>query len=473
MTATPAPATARKSVWAWLLSWIYFAERVGQPRGLDLLFYTEMWERFSYYGMRGFLILYLSAAVAHGGLGFDDTHSSNVVKWYTSSVWLTPILGGLIADRYLGQYRSVFVGGVIIALGHFTLAFKSLPSFYTGLVLIVLGTGLLKPNISAMVGSLYEQGDTRRDAGFSVFYMGINVGAFLGITGAGWLAQKVDWHIGFAAAGVGMTIGLIQYALGKRRLQRALDRLAAQPRLVSPPVAGSAGLGIRSRVAQLWSWILSFTGEERKRIAAVFILFIFAALFWGAYEQAASTLNLFADRYTDLNVLGYAIPSSWLQAVQPIMVITLAPVMAWLWVRLGSREPSSPTKFAIGLLCAGLAFLLLVPAGLIAQSGVGIRVSPLWLVAAYIIEEIGELCLSPVGLSAVTKLAPARIVSLMMGVFFLSNWLGNLLAGWTAGFFSSMPLAILFGATAAVSLAAALIMALLVKPLRRLMGGVH
>jgi len=432
-----------------------------------------MWERFSYYGMRGFLILYATASVASGGLGFDVPHGASVYKWYTSSVWLTPILGGLIADRFLGQYRSVFLGGVVIALGHFTLAFKSLPSFYTGLVLIVLWTGLLKPNISAMVGSLYDQGDARRDAGFSIFYMGINVGAFLGITAAGWLAQKIDWHIGFAAAGVGMTMGLIQYVLGKRRLQPALDRLAAQRGQVSPLALGLAEATIGQRARQLWDSARSFTGEERKRIAAVFVLFVFAALFWGAYEQAGSTLNLFADRFTNLNVFGYVIPSSWLQSVQPIMVIVLAPVMAWLWVRLGPREPSSPTKFGIGLLCAGLAFLLLVPAGLFAQSGFGVKVSPLWLVAAYTIEEIGELCLSPVGLSAVTKLAPTRIVSLMMGVFFLSNWLGNLLAGWTAGFFSSMPLAQLFGVTAAVSLGAAAVMFMVLKPVQRLMGGVR
>ena len=443
------------------------------PRGLSTLFFTEMWERFSYYGMRGFLILYATASIASGGLGFDVAHGANVYKWYTSSVWLTPILGGFIADRFLGQYRSVFLGGVIIAVGHFTLAFKSLPSFYTGLALIVLGTGLLKPNISAMVGSLYDRGDARRDAGFSIFYMGINVGAFAGITGAGWLAQKIDWHIGFAAAGVGMTLGLIQYVLGKRRLQPALDRLAAQRGQVFPLAMGLAEATIGQRARQLWDSARSFTGEERKRIAAVFVLFVFAALFWGAYEQAGSTLNLFADRYTDLGVFGYVIPSSWLQSVQPIMVITLAPVIAWLWVRLGPREPSSPTKFGIGLLCAGLAFLLLVPAGLIAQSGPGVKVSPLWLVAAYTIEEIGELCLSPVGLSAVTKLAPTRIVSLMMGVFFLSNWLGNLLAGWTAGFFGSMPLAQLFGVTAAVSLGAAAVMFVLIKPVQRLMGGVR
>ena len=440
----------------------------GHPRGLSTLFFTEMWERFSYYGMRGFLILYLTAAVTRGGLGFSVEHGADVYKWYVSSVWLTPIVGGLVADRWLGQYRSVFVGGVIIALGHFTLAFHPLSFFYAGLTLIVIGTGLLKPNVSTIVGSLYDQGDERRDAGFSLFYMGINVGAFLGIVGAGWLAQKVAWHVGFAAAGVGMTFGLIQYVAGRRRLEPALDRLVAE-RVRREPVLQ---VGLRDRLAAGMASLRGFTKLERRRIAAVFVLFVFAALFWGAYEQAGSTLNLFADRYTNLAVLGYQIPSSWLQAVQPIFVITLAPVLAWLWVKLGTHEPSIPAKFAMGLLSAALAFALLVPAARIAQGELGIRVSPLWLIAAYAIEEVGELCLSPVGLSAVTKLAPQRIVGLMMGVFFLSNWLGNLLAGWTAGFFTEMPLVTLFGTVATVCLGAAAVMALLIKPVRKLMGGV-
>jgi POT family proton-dependent oligopeptide transporter len=438
----------------------------GHPRGLSTLFFTEMWERFSYYGMRGFLILYAVAPVANGGLGFDVSHGANIYKWYTSSVWFTPIIGGLVADRLLGQYRSVLAGGVIIALGHFTLAFKALPAFYLGLTLIAVGTGLLKPNISSIVGSLYEPGEARRDAGFSIFYMGINIGAFAGIMGAGWLAQKVDWHIGFAAAGVGMTFGLIQYVLGRKRLEPALDRLAEQRQ------RAASGIGTRPAARNMLGELRSLSAEERKRIGVVFILFIFAAIFWGAYEQAGSTLNLFADKYTNLDVLGYQIPSSWLQAVQPIMVILLAPVLAWLWTRLGPREPSSPAKFAVGLLAAGLAFLLLVPAGAHAQSAVGVRVSPLWLVGAYVIEEVGELCISPVGLSAVTKLAPVRFVSLMMGVFFLSNWLGNFLAGSTAGLFVSMPLSQLFGAVAAVCLVAAVIMFVLVKPVKRMMGGV-
>ena len=428
----------------------------GHPRGLSTLFFTEMWERFSYYGMRAFLILYMTASVANGGLGFDDRHAATVYGNYVGSVWLTPILGGLIADRLLGQYKSVLLGGSIIALGHFTLAFKTLSTFYAGLVLIVIGTGLLKPNVSTIVGSLYEDGDARRDAGFSVFYMGINLGAFIGPIIAGGLAQKVNWHLGFAMAGVGMVLGLVQYVVGRSHIEPGLARLAARPKPVKTAAGGGGG----------------FSAQEWKRIAVVFVLFVFASIFWGAYEQAGSTLNLFGDRYTNNTVLGFSYPSSWYVSVQAFFVIALSPVFAWIWIKLGPRQPSVPAKFALALLFAGIAFLLLVPAGSMAQSGAGIKVSPLWLVAAYFIEEWGELCLSPVGLSAVTKLAPVRIVSLMMGVFFLSNSLGNKLAGWTAGFFSSMPLSQLFGAVAAVCLVAAVIMFALVKPVKRMMGGV-
>jgi POT family proton-dependent oligopeptide transporter len=415
-----------------------------------------MWERFSYYGMRAFLILYMTASVANGGLGFDDRTAATVYGNYVGSVWLTPILGGLIADRFLGQYRSVLLGGAIIALGHFTLAFKSLSTFYAGLVLIVIGTGLLKPNVSTIVGALYEDGDARRDAGFSIFYMGINLGAFIGPLIAGGLAQKVDWHLGFAIAGIGMVLGLVQYVVGKRHIETGLERLASRPQ----SVAAAAGTGG------------GFTPEEWKRIAVIFVLFVFASIFWGAYEQAGSTLNLFGDRYSNNVVFGFAFPSSWYISVQALFVILLAPVIAWVWVKLGPHQPSVPAKFALALLFVGLAFLLLVPAGAMAQGGAGLKVSPLWLVGAYFIEEWGELCLSPVGLSAVTKLAPTRIVSLMMGVFFLSNALGNKLAGWTAGFFSSMPLSQLFGAVAGVSLVAALFMFALIRPVKKLMGGV-
>jgi POT family proton-dependent oligopeptide transporter len=350
----------------------------------------------------------------------------------------------------------VLVGGIVIALGHFTLAFPPLPFFYGGLALIVIGTGLLKPNVSTLVGSLYERGDQHRDAGFSVFYMGINLGAFIGPLIAGWLAQRVSWHAGFAAAGVGMALGLVQYVAGKRYLQAALDRLSAE----TPAQTAVTPATVK------------FSAADWKRIGAVVVLFLFASLFWGAYEQAGSTLNLFADRHTRLSMAGFEFPSSWFQSVQPLFVILLAPVFAWLWVRLGDRQPSSPAKFACGLFFAGLAFLVLVPAGAAAQEQ-GIRVSPWWLIAAFFLAELGELCLSPVGLSVVTKLAPARVLGLMMGVWFLSNALGNKLAGWAAGFFSTMPLPTLFGTVAAVTLVAAAILFLLLRPVKQLMGDVR
>ena len=446
----------------------------GHPRGLSTLFFTEMWERFSYYGMRAFLILYMVAPVAAGGLGFSDAHAASVYGTYTGSVWAAAIFGGLIADRLLGQYRTVLVGGVIIAIGHFTLAFKSLPSFYAGLGLIVLGTGCLKPNVSTLVGSLYAQGDKRRDAGFSIFYMGINLGATLGPLIAGYLAQNVNWHIGFASAGVGMAFGVAQYVLGRERLQHGIARLGpANERQRASHASGAPEGHTSEGGAEFQGRSPSISTGEWKRIFAIVFFFAAAVVFWGAYEQAGSTLNLFADRYTRLEVFGLHFPSSWFQSVQPIFVILLSPFFGWLWLRLGRSEPSVPAKFALGLLFMGLSFAVLIPAGSMAQSGAGIRVSPWFLVWAYFVSELGELCVSPIGLSAVTKLAPLRIVGLMMGVWFLSNAFGNKLAGWAAGFFSTVPLQTLFWDVTVVLLIASAVMFVLVGPIKRLMGGVQ
>jgi proton-dependent oligopeptide transporter, POT family len=430
----------------------------GHPRGLATLFFTEMWERFSYYGMRAFLILYMVHAV-----GFDDRHAGRVYGNYTAGVWAAAIVGGILADSWLGQYRSVLIGGIIIALGHFTLAFHPLPFFYTGLSLIVVGTGLLKPNVSGLVGALYEPGDARRDAGFSIFYMGINLGATIGPFIAGGLAQKVDWHLGFACAGVGMSLGLLQYVLGRQSLQPAIERLARRPKPVSTaPVAGAPSRGF-----------LGFTATEWKRIGAMGVFFVFAAIFWGAYEQAGSSLNLFGDRYTTLRILGFTFPSSWYVSVQAIFVILLAPAFAWLWIRLGKYEPTTPTKFAFGLFFVGLSFLfLLIPAGAI-QGTPGLRVSPFWLVGCYFIQELGELCISPVGLSVFTKLAPVKIVGMMLGLWFLADSVGNKVAGYAAGFISSAPLPQLFGVVGAVCVGASLIAFAIVRPVKRLMGGVR
>ena len=428
----------------------------GHPRGLSTLFFTEMWERFSYYGMRAFLILYMVHA-----LGFDDKHAGRIYGNYTAGVWAAAIVGGIVADWWLGQYRSVLIGGIIIALGHFTLAFHPLPFFYVGLSLIVIGTGLLKPNVSGIVGALYDPADTRRDAGFSIFYMGINLGAFIGPLIAGWLAQKVDWHLGFACAGVGMSLGLVQYALGRRRLQPAIERLAHRPRPAAAAAAPSSG------------GFIGFTVAEWKRIAAMAVFFVLAAIFWGAYEQAGSSLNLFGDRYTTLRILGFEFPSSWYVSVQAIFVIVLAPAFAWLWIRLGKYEPTTPTKFAFGLFFVGLSFLfLLIPAGAI-QGTPGLRVSPFWLIGCYFIQELGELSISPVGLSVFTKLAPVRIVGMMLGLWFLADSVGNKVAGYAAGFISTAPLPQLFGVVGAVCIGASLVAFAIVTPVKRLMGGVR
>ena len=437
----------------------------GHPRGLSTLFFTEMWERFSYYGMRAFLILYMTTPIVAGGLGMADSDATSIYGTYTGSAWGASILGGIIGDRWLGQYRSVLIGAVVIMLGHFALVFEPLPFFYAGLALIVIGTGLLKPNVSTLVGSLYPQGDARRDGGFSIFYMGINVGALIGPLVAGYLAQKVNWHVGFASAGVGMALGLIQLALGKRYLQAAVERIAA----AAPALSGSPA-GDESPVG---AGRFTLTRDELKRLFAIAVFFVFGILFFAGYEQAGSTLNLFADRYTRLDVFGFSFPSSWFQSVQPIFVIILVPIFAWTWQNLGAKEPSITGKYALGLFFMGLSYLVLVPAGGMAQGGEGIRVSPWWLVVSYAISEFGEICIYPVGMSAVTKLAPPRIVGLMMGVWFLSIAFGNKLAGWVAGFIESMPLQTLFGLMAAVLVTAGLIMAILVKPVSRLTGEVR
>jgi proton-dependent oligopeptide transporter, POT family len=494
----------------------------GHPRGLSTLFFTEMWERFSYYGMRGFLIFYMTADPRAGGMGLNTATAAAIYGTYTSMVYLMSVPGGWIADRVIGQRRSVLYGGLLIASGHFALAVPTATMFYLGLVLIVLGTGLLKPNISVIVGQLYAAKDIRRDAGFSIFYMGINLGAFLGPLVTGYLAQDASframlegwgwdpnsaWHFGFGAAGVGMTLGLIQYMLSGRRLGSAglapggattpelTDKfrrqawrwggaslgvlvvivvLAASGALTIHPttVRDLAGYSLVAITVVFFSMLFldrSWTRDERGRLFVIFVFFACSALFWGAFEQAGSTLNLFADRSTRNQLLGYDFPSSWFQSVNALFIIVFAPVLAWLWVRLGERQPSSPSKFAIGLIGVGVGFLILVPASLGARNGT--LVTPMWLTVVYLIHTLSELCLSPVGLSSMTKLAPPRVVGSMMGVWFLGASIGNFMAGQMATFYESMPLEQLFGVVSLLPIAAGVVMLVFSTRLTRMTGG--
>jgi POT family proton-dependent oligopeptide transporter len=493
----------------------------GHPRGLSTLFFTEMWERFSYYGMRGFLILYMTAPAAMGGIGLTTATAAAVYGTYTSMVYLMSLPGGWIADRLIGQRRAVLYGGVLIAAGHYTLAIPAAAAFYAGLTLIVLGTGLLKPNISVIVGQLYSEKDIRRDAGFSVFYMGINLGAFVGPLITGFLAQDVrfrgwlagmgmdpnsSWHWGFGAAGVGMTLGLLQYAFGGKKLgeagmhpvkpssPEAASQLKRRAVLILggtivllAALAGAIATGALpitpEQISNAYSYILlgvtviffgwlftsgSWTPDERKRLYLIGVFFLAAALFFSVFEQAGSTLNLFADRASRNSLLGHEFPSSWYQSLNALFIIIFAPMFAWLWIRMGTNQPASPTKFSFGLIGVGLGFLILIPAARLAQNGV--LVSPMWLTMTYLIHTFAELCLSPVGLSSMTKLAPARIVSLMMGVWFLGASVGNFLGGQAASFYESMPLAQLFGMVAVLPIVAGILMFLFRRPLTALIG---
>ena len=430
----------------------------GHPRGLSTLFFTEMWERFSYYGMRAFLILYM----VHG-LEFDKAHAGQIYGLYTGSVWAAAVFGGIIADQWLGHYRSVLYGGIIIALGHFTLAFHPLPFFYAGLTFIVIGTGLLKPNVSSIVGALYDDQDARRDAGFSIFYMGINVGAILGPFIADTLAEKVDWHLGFACAGVGMTLGLWQYVRGRDRIRPAIERLARRPKASTGSAAATAP----------GPTFLGLTGVEWKRIAAMGVFFLCATVFWFGYEQAGSSLNLLGDQYTNRNVLGFTFPAGWFVTIQSFCVVIFAPIFAWLWVRLGKREPSTPTKFALGVMFVGISYLLLLIPGGAVHSDPAFKISPLWLIGCYVIQELGELCLSPIGLSVFTKLSPTKIVGMMLGLWFLADAIGNWLAGHAAAYMTPALMPHLFLFVAAVCLGWFLVTVFLTPAVRRLMGGVH
>ncbi|REJ75502.1 MAG: MFS transporter [Acidobacteria bacterium] len=489
----------------------------GHPRGLSTLFFTEMWERFSFYGMRAILFLYMTAAIANGGLGWDPAYAGPIYGLYASSVYFLPLIGGWIADRFIGAYRATFIGGVIIMLGHFSLAVPTITFFYLGLVLVAVGTGFLKSNISAMVGDLYTKEDERRDAGFSIFYMGINIGAMIAPLVCGYLAQdqyfrtviagwgidpNSSWHFGFAAAGVGMALGLVQYIVGKRHLKGVGEPPKTTPNEEGGEMMAEMSTGYLIQIVALivisvaliagaayfygFDFSLSYvlmpvvlvagllgvllTGmqdklsvDDWKRLGVITVLFTFSMLFWMGFEQAATSLNLFAEKLTETTLFGYNFPASWLQTVNPAFIVILAPVFAWIWVAMGKRQPTDAVKFAFGLFFAGLGFVVVGYAASFTDAG---KVTFWWLILVYLLHTIGELCLSPVGLSSMTKLAPGNMVSLMLGVWFLSISMGNYVAGRIAGEFqeSATVLTGIFSNVAIILIVGAVVL-LLISPL--------
>jgi POT family proton-dependent oligopeptide transporter len=470
----------------------------GHPRGLSTLFFTEMWERFGFYGVRAILVYFMTAALTQGGLGFSTSKAGIIYGIFLAMVYLLSLPGGWVADNILGQQRAVLYGGIVIAIGWFIMALPGEPAFYTALTFVVFGTGLLKPNVSTIVGGLYGPNDKRRDSGFSIFYMGINVGALIAPLICGYVGERINYRWGLAIAGIGMTAGLIQYTLGAKYLgdaglppppnatarnQLMLGGLALLA--IAGLVGGLAAAGaIHLTVDNLSSavgafltvitilvfvWLLKgdWSAQERKKLAAIIVFFIASALFWSAFEQAGSTLSLFAQRNTHNSIFGWDFPASWFQILNSVFIILLAPVFAAMWPRMGSSEPSTTAKFAWGLIFVGLGFAVLIPVGN------HTNVSPMWLTLTYFLHTIGELSLSPVGLSAMTKLAPQRVGGLIMGVWFLSIADGEFIGGRVAAVYEQFPLPLIFGAVAGFSIVVGLLLFTLARPVSRMTGDVN
>ena len=478
-------------------------ELFGQPRGLFTLFFTEMWERFTYYGMRALLILFMVDGVA--GLGIDDRTASSIYGLYLGTGYLMSLFGGYIADRLIGQQRAVIAGGILITLGNATLVSGTPQIFFLGLLINVFGVGLLKPNVSAIVAQLYPEGGSRRDAGFSIFYMGINTGSFLGSLLVPLFAAKYGWHWGFALPAVGMLFGVVQFLKARHHLGGAGVGLAPDAQRASwlpiwlfvAAVAGVAALAVKGTItldanllSAATSWLIvvlafayftyliffaGLTREERNRAYVLIALFVGCAIFFAGYEQMGASFNLFADRYTERHLFGWEVPAGVLQAVNPLFIIIFAPILAAFWLFLGrhNRDLSAPAKFGAGLIFLGLGFLIMY--GAAGYVLAGHKVAMTWLVATYLMHTWGELCLSPVGLSSMTKLVPPRFVGQVLGVWFMATALGTNLAGglsgdYDAGNLESLPALFLkifwWGAIGGA------LMLLLTPLLKRLMPGV-
>ena len=478
--------------------------RQPHPRGIYTLFFTEMWERMSYYGMRALLVLFMVDAVEHGGLGLTDRTATAIYGLYTAIVYLAALPGGWIGDRLLGANGGVWWGGIIIALGHLVLGLPGVVTFYLGLLVVALGSGLLKSNMSALVGQLYPEGGARRDAGFTLYYMGVNIGAFIGPLMCSMLGEKIGWRWGFSAAAIGMILGLVQFKMTERHLAGTGTRHPHAGQNVSrdwtvlliglgalavftvlcivglitlDPVwlAQRTAIVIVAIAVLFFVWVFGFAGlnrEEKKCYGVVVVLFAASAVFWAGFEQVGSSFSLFAERFTVRNFGLWEMPAGWFQSINPLLVVSLAPVVASLWLTLQRRNvaPLLATKMAGGLLLLAAGFL--VAAWAAHRALAHGPVWPTWLISVYLLHTLGELFLSPVGLSAVTKLVPARLTGQTMGVWFLGTSLGNLLAGLLAGEVTGSETAAMparFLQVVGTAGAAGLVLLLFARPIQRLM----
>ncbi|TJY41780.1 peptide MFS transporter [Cohnella pontilimi] len=478
----------------------------GHPRGLLTLFFTEFWERFSYYGMRAILVFYMYYEVTRGGLGLPEHTALAIMSIYGSLVYMSGIIGGWLADRVFGTSRAVFYGGILIMFGHLALAVPgSVAMFFVSMVLIVLGTGLLKPNVSSIVGEMYAEEDNRRDAGFSIFYMGINLGGFLAPLIVGTVGERYNFHWGFALAAVGMFLGLVVFVATRRPNLGLAGTIVPNPlrpsekkQVLTRIILGAAIIAILAAIS-IRAGILTFdtfirlvgilgilipiayfvvmyrspktTGIERSRVVAYIPLFIASVMFWAIEEQGSTILANYADKRTQLDFAGLHISPAWFQSLNPLFIIVLAPVFAWLWIKMGAREPSIPVKFSLALLFAGVSFLvILLPAYF---GGSDRLVNPLWLVLSYLLVVIGELCLSPVGLSATTKLAPAAFLAQTMSLWFLSNAAAQAINAQIVKFYTPDNEMAYFGTIGVAALVLGAVLFMLSPSIQRFMKGVR
>lgn len=449
----------------------------GHPKGLYLLFATEMWERFSYYGMRGILILYLTKTLMEGGLGINEQSASLIYGFFTGFVYFTPLIGGWLADRFLGQRNAITIGGLTMMVGQFVLfAINTQAGLYLGLFLLIIGNGFFKPNISTLVGRLYSNDDPRRDSAFSIFYMGINLGAFLAPLVIGIFAENLfavkdaegkiltyGYKYGFLIAGLGMLLGQVLF---NTLAKKYLGNIGESP---AKAKASAAADNIQPEVNK------PLTHEEKQRVTVIFILTAFVIFFWAGFEQAGSSLSLYTDKFIDRTVGGFEIPTSWFQSVNPLFIVALAPLFSIFWTSKLGKSLSTPIKMGLGMILLGIGFFFML--GAVSQRGgdnqdVTVKASLFWLVITYLIHTVGELCLSPVGLSVVTKLAPVKLASLMMGVWMLATFIANIIGGFVSAYVEALGAFAIFATIAGFVIFLGAIMIALNKPIAKMMHGV-